>query len=72
MQWLYFYIIVKIFSNIYLYKNIKIIKELYMSFSLAHNSKKINYRELFSVAQCAKLNYFFALYQNTNYIIKKE
>ena len=38
-----------------------------MSFSLAHNSKKINYRELFSVAQCAKLNYFFALYQNTNY-----
>ena len=30
-----------------------------MSFPLALNSKKTNYEELFSVAQCAKIYYYF-------------
>jgi len=53
-----------------------------MSFNLAHNSKKTNYKELFSVAQCARIfliysyiyyisNYFFWLKIKKSLIIKK-
>ena len=38
-----------------------------MSFSLAHNSKKTNYEELFSVAQCANKYYNFSIYCLSNY-----
>ena len=38
-----------------------------MSFSLAHNSKKTNYEELFSVAQCANKYYYLSIYCLSNY-----
>lgn len=60
MQLFYlFYLLFIILKHLPLLRYKPLIKELYMSFYLAHKSKKSNYKELFSVAQCAKNKYFF-------------